>query len=460
MIRRKWTAFKIGCIVCDFFLVLTSYFWAFTLRHDVMGGFISVDGRSYIHLALLYAACVVLLYYVLHVYEIHRIKKVGGNIARIAIADAIGIALLMAVFFSTKIVHVSRLAIMILLLLETALVSVRCTVFAWMIGFLYKQGRLQRHYVVVGNGLHAQQYMEDVRRDPYQAVVVVGYVGRESESMPGKCLGAYEELAEVVAKTSCDGLIVALGPHEIQFMKYVMDIAGKEGLYLQMIPFFHEFYPAHPTFELVGNTKLINLRATPLDNVSNALIKRCMDFFGSLVLIVLTSPVMLVLAIGVRLSGPGPVIFCQERIGKDKKPFVMHKFRSMNVGAEKEGAGWTVSNDARRTRFGSFIRKYSLDELPQLFDVLVGHMSLVGPRPEVPRYVRQFKEDVPLYLVRQQVRPGMTGWAQIHGLRGDSSIEERVKYDIWYIENWSLFLDIRILLRTAFGGMKNDEVLK
>ena len=133
----------------------------------------------------------------------------------------------------------------------------------------------------------------------------------------------------------------------------------------------------------------------------------------------------------------------------------MHKFRSMYDNTAHDA--WTVQNDARRTRFGRFIRKYSLDELPQLFDVLVGNMSLVGPRPELPRYVRQFKRDVPLYLVRQQVRPGMTGWAQIHGLRGDTSIEKRVEYDIWYIENWSLMLDIRILLRTAFGGFKNNE---
>ena len=238
-------------------------------------------------------------------------------------------------------------------------------------------------------------------------------------------------------------------------MKYVMDTAGKEGIYLRMIPFYNDYYPARPTFELVGKTKLINLRATPLDKAGNALMKRLMDIVGSLLLIILSIPVMLAVAIGVRLSGSGSVIFRQERVGRNKKPFIMHKFRSMYDNTAHDA--WTVQNDARRTRFGRFIRKYSLDELPQLFDVLVGNMSLVGPRPELPRYVRQFKRDVPLYLVRQQVRPGMTGWAQIHGLRGDTSIEKRVEYDIWYIENWSLMLDIRILLRTAFGGFKNNE---
>ncbi len=167
---------------------------------------------------------------------------------------------------------------------------------------------------------------------------------------------------------------------------------------------------------------------------------------------------MLVTAVGVRMSSPGPILFRQERIGKGKKPFTMLKFRSMKQNA-KETTAWSTTSDPRKTKFGSFIRKYSIDELPQLFNVLAGDMSLVGPRPEIPFHVRHFKEEVPLYLVRQQVRPGMTGWAQVNGLRGDTSIEERVKYDIWYIENWSLELDIRILVKTAFGGMVNNEQL-
>ncbi len=136
----------------------------------------------------------------------------------------------------------------------------------------------------------------------------------------------------------------------------------------------------------------------------------------------------------------------------------MYKFRSMRMNTS-ETTGWSTKSDPRKTRFGSFLRKYSIDELPQLFNVLKGDMSLIGPRPEVPFYVRQFKEEVPLYLLRHQVRPGMTGWAQIHGLRGDTSIEDRVKYDLWYIENWSLWLDIKILWKTVFGGWKNDEII-
>ena len=182
-----------------------------------------------------------------------------------------------------------------------------------------------------------------------------------------------------------------------------------------------------------------------------------MDVVGSLVLIVLTSPIMLGVAIGVKLSSPGPIIFKQERVGLNKRPFMMYKFRSMRVNAAEDSA-WSTNSDPRKTRFGSIIRKFSLDELPQVFNVLKGDMSLVGPRPEIPFHVEHFKEEIPRYLVRQQVRPGLTGWAQINGLRGDTDIAERIRYDIWYIENWTVALDIKILFRTVFGGkMVNDE---
>lgn len=457
MLRKKWPYFKYISMAVDFCLILASYYAAFTLRHDVLGGMITIDARDngFVYVSILYAAMMVLCFYLMHLYELPRVMKGAGNFTRIVLSATVGIVLLTAAFFSAKIVHISRLALAMIWLFEIILVTIRWQLTRKYMAWLVHTGAHQEHYILVGNGSQAKQYLRNLEREPYSGIVIDGYVSRVQKPELGKCLGSYEELESIVARLNPDGLVVALEPHETQFIQYVMDTAGKEGIYLQMIPFFNDYYPAHPTFELVGNTKLINLRATPLDRAGNALAKRLMDIIGSLLLIVVCSPVMLFVAIGVKLSGTGSVIFRQERVGRNKKPFVMHKFRSMYDNAAHDA--WTVQNDARRTRFGRFIRKYSLDELPQLFDVLVGNMSLVGPRPELPRYVRQFKEDVPLYLVRQQVRPGMTGWAQVHGLRGDTSIEKRVAYDIWYIENWSLGLDIRILLRTAFGGFRNNE---
>ena len=169
---------------------------------------------------------------------------------------------------------------------------------------------------------------------------------------------------------------------------------------------------------------------------------------------------MLACAIGVKLSSPGPVFFKQERVGRGKQKFYMYKFRSMRMNTTQD-TGWSSDHDDRKTKFGAFLRKFSLDEFPQFFNVLIGDMSLVGPRPEVPYYVEQFKDEVPLYMVKHQVRPGITGWAQVNGFRGDTSIKGRIEHDVYYIEHWSILLDIKILLMTLFGGkFMNSESLR
>ena len=202
---------------------------------------------------------------------------------------------------------------------------------------------------------------------------------------------------------------------------------------------------------------MINLRRIPLDNIGNAFLKRAFDIAGSLALIVLTSPLMLIAAVGVKLSSPGPVIFKQLRVGKNKREFYMYKFRSMRLNAQEQ-TGWSTNVDSRKTVFGSFIRKCSIDELPQFFNVLKGDMSLVGPRPEVPHFVEQFKEEIPRYMVKHQVRPGITGWAQVNGLRGDTSIRDRIEHDLYYIENWNILFDVKILLMTVFKTVNKEKL--
>lgn len=203
---------------------------------------------------------------------------------------------------------------------------------------------------------------------------------------------------------------------------------------------------------------VINIRYVPLTNTGNILVKRIVDVAGSLFGILITSPVMLVCAIAVKLSSPGPVIFKQERVGLHNKPFFMYKFRSMEQqtpGREKKA--WTVKDDPRVTTVGKVMRRTSLDELPQLFNILKGDMSLVGPRPERPQFVEKFREEIPRYMVKHQVRPGLTGWAQVNGLRGDTSIRKRIEYDIYYIENWTLGFDIKIIFLTFFTGFINKN---
>jgi exopolysaccharide biosynthesis polyprenyl glycosylphosphotransferase len=189
-------------------------------------------------------------------------------------------------------------------------------------------------------------------------------------------------------------------------------------------------------------------------------LKRVVDIVGSAAALVLFSPIMMLVAVLVKLDSPGPVFYAQERMGLDTKSFMMFKFRSMRPDAEVEtGPVWATENDPRRTRIGTFIRRFSIDELPQLINVFIGEMSLVGPRPERPVFVEQFKKSIPRYMDRHQEKSGMTGWAQVNGLRGDTSIIERTKYDLWYIENWSLLLDFKILLRTFMSVFSDRHAL-
>ena len=255
-----------------------------------------------------------------------------------------------------------------------------------------------------------------------------------------------------------DEVVVALDADETGRISRTIAACDKQGVRITMVPFYNDYLPARPTIDTLGSCKLINVRQTPFDNIFNAFVKRLFDILGSLALILVSSPIMAAVAIGVKLSSPGPVIFRQQRVGLNKKTFMMYKFRSMRVNAGEQ-TGWSTDTDPRKTRFGSLIRKFSLDELPQFFNVLKGDMSLVGPRPEVPHYVQQFKEEIPLYMVKHQVRPGITGWAQVNGLRGDTSIEERIRYDIYYIENWNFFFDIKILLLTVTKALINQEKL-
>ena len=198
-----------------------------------------------------------------------------------------------------------------------------------------------------------------------------------------------------------------------------------------------------------STASLITRLTTDVTNVQQS--------FMMIIRTLVRSPLMLIAAIGVKLSSPGPIIFKQERVGKDKKPFYMYKFRSMKVNSS-QNTGWSKNEDNRKTWFGSLIRKCSVDELPQFFNVLKGDMSLIGPRPELPYFVEQFREEIPRYMVKHQVRPGITGWAQVNGYRGDTSISKRIEYDLYYIENWSPAFDLRILLMTVFCMFNKEKI--
>ena len=237
-----------------------------------------------------------------------------------------------------------------------------------------------------------------------------------------------------------------------------MALCEKSGVHTKFIPDYNKIIPTKPYTEDILGLPVINIRYVPLNNTFNALVKRSMDIVGSIVGIIVTSPLMLLMCLIIKLTSPGPLIYKQERVGLHNQTFWMYKFRSMEVQPEsEEKKAWTVKNDPRVTSIGKFMRHTSIDELPQLFNILKGNMSLVGPRPERPFFVEKFREEIPRYMVKHQVRPGLTGWAQVNGYRGDTSIRKRIECDLYYIENWSIGLDIKIIFLTFFKGFINKN---
>ena len=315
-----------------------------------------------------------------------------------------------------------------------------------------------RRVILVGDNTHAAaEFLRAVSDNDESGMMVIGYVGDKIHSDVG-CdkLGSFRELSRVLDEYHPTDVVFAIDAYDKRHLIKLVNICDDHCVKVYFLPVIYGFFKSARQIEPVGSLPVINVHSTPLDNRFNLFMKRAIDIIGSLFLIILTSPIMLAAAIGVYVSSPGPIFFMQERVGRLGKPFKMIKFRSMRVNASSDVA-WSKEGDPRKTKFGSFIRMTSIDELPQLFNVLKGDMSLVGPRPEVPHFVDYFRERIPLYMVKHYVKPGMTGLAQIRGLRGDTSVEDRIHADIEYIENWTLGLDIAILLKTPFKAINKAE---
>ena len=273
-----------------------------------------------------------------------------------------------------------------------------------------------------------------------------------------KVLGSIGNLNYILPENKMDEIAITLPLSCYDRLEEIVHVCEKAGVHTKFIPDYNNLIPTHPYTEDLMGLPVINIRNVPLTNTLNANVKRTVDIVGSLVGIVVTSPIMLLIAAMIKITSPGPVIFKQERIGLHNKPFYMYKFRTMEVQSPKEERkAWTIKDDPRVTPFGRFLRRLSLDELPQLFNIIKGDMSLVGPRPERPLFVEKFKEEIPRYMVKHQVRPGLTGWAQVCGYRGDTSIRKRIDYDLYYIENWTLGFDFKIMFMTFFTGFVNKN---
>lgn len=452
-------------MVMDMLAFILSFLFTWWLKFD-SGVFVNKElhlsfGIYFIWITI-YATVAVIIGYSLRIYNFKKQNKVFQQIFKVVQTQLLTLFILLSLLFILKEFHISRYFLALFLISNIILFSV----FRIILLQIFKkiQGINKQRVLVIGAGSLGKRFYDNLQNFPELGFQVVGFlddhvdVHEENNLSYSPIIGKVSDLDRVLAIQHIDEVIIALPLHVYERCERIISQCETAGVRVLIIPDYFDYLPAKPHFEDFAGMPLISIRDIPLDEITNRLVKRAFDICFSLAAIIMTLPVMAFVAVGVMVSSPGPIIFKQERVGLNRRTFTMYKFRSMRIiSAGTVDTGWTTANDPRKTKFGSFIRKTSLDELPQFFNVLFGHMSVVGPRPERPYYVEQFKSEIPKYMVKHHVRPGITGLAQSKGLRGDTSITDRINEDIFYIENWSFLFDIKIIIKTIINGFVNKN---
>lgn len=404
----------------------------------------------------------IILYYMNRMYTPKRTQSVETEIINVCKANAMGALAFMVALTAFKIQDFSRGLIFIFFCANIILtLAVRCLI-RYMLRAFRKKGYNLKYILLVGYSRAAEEYINRINANPQWGYVIRGilddHVPRGTTYRGAKVIGTIENLMGILPVSMLDEIAVTLSLSDYDHLEEIVSLCEKSGVHTKFIPDYNSLIPNKPYTEDLMGLPLINIRYVPLSNTLNAFAKRIVDIVGSFCGIVVLSPLLIVIACIVKATSKGPVIFKQERVGLHNKTFHMYKFRTMRMqepGEEKKG--WTTKDDPRVTKVGKFLRKTSIDELPQLFNILRGDMSIVGPRPERPQFVEKFKEEIPRYMIKHQVRPGLTGWAQVNGYRGDTSIRRRIDFDLYYIENWTMGFDFKIMFLTIFKGFINEN---
>ena len=470
MIKNNQQHFNRLHVVFDAIVVVLSYSFAWWLKFasgivDREIGVLSFE--FYMKALILIVPLYLFLYYAFNLYTPKRVQGRRLELSNIIMANTVGILIVFAGFFlvlsySEDAKNFSRSMFVYFYVINIVFEEIERLFIRAFLRSIRRRGYNQKHILLVGYSKAAEQYIDRIKQNPQWGYDVQGIlddnIARGTIYKGVKVIGSIGNLEYILPQNKLDEIAITLGLEEYYKLSKIVAECEKSGVHTKFIPDYGNIIPTRPYTEDLLGLPVINIRYVPLSNTFNALIKRLTDMIGAVVCIIVFSPLSLASAILVKTTSQGPLIFKQERVGLHNKPFKMYKFRTMYVQTEEEEKkGWTQKNDPRVTRVGAILRKTSLDEFPQLFNVLKGDMSLVGPRPERPQYVEKFREEIPRYMIKHQVRPGMTGWAQINGYRGDTSIQKRIECDLYYIENWTLGLDFKILFLTVFKGFINKN---
>ena len=467
MIRDNQKYFNTLLVLLDALVITAAYWLSWFLwlsglvkENDPGTGILSV--QVYLIAFLAIVPEYLILYNSFDLYSSKRTAKTVYEIFNIIKANTIGLLAVMVVLYAINIPDFSRGMVGVFYGINIVAESLMRKAVRYGLRRMRRKGYNVKHILLVGYSRAGEEYINKIKANPEWGYEVCGIlddnvpVGAVYKGV--RVTGEIDSLQAILTENRLDEIGITLSLSDYDRLENIVKTCEKTGVHTKFIPDYNSVIPSRPCLEDLDGLAVVNIRRVPLSNMANMLLKRIVDIVGALFAIVLASPFMLAAAVGVKVTSRGPLIFKQERVGLHNKPFQMYKFRSMEVQNDAdEKKGWTTKNDPRVTKVGRLLRSTSIDELPQLFNVLKGDMSLIGPRPERPLFVETFKEEIPRYMIKHQVRPGITGWAQVNGYRGDTSIKKRIEYDLYYIENWSMGFDFKILFLTFFKGFINKN---
>lgn len=467
MIRDHQKYFNKLLVLLDAIVIAAAYWFSWFLwlsgyvkENDPGIGILSVE--TYFAALAAIVPGYLILYNTFDLYSSKRTAKTIYEIFNIIKANTVGLLAVMVVLYAINIPDFSRGMVGVFYGINIVAESLMRKSVRYGLRRMRRKGYNVKHILLVGYSRAGEEYINKIKANPEWGYEVCGIlddhvpVGAVYKGV--RVTGEIDTLQTVLTDNQLDEIGITLSLSDYDRLEAIVKLCEKSGVHTKFIPDYNSVIPSRPYLEDLDGLAVVNIRRVPLNNMANMLIKRLVDIAGALAAIVLCSPFMLTAAIAVKVTSRGPLIFKQERVGLHNKPFQMYKFRSMEVQSDaEEKKGWTVKNDPRVTKVGRLLRSTSIDELPQLFNVLKGDMSMIGPRPERPLFVEKFREEIPRYMIKHQVRPGITGWAQVNGYRGDTSIKKRIEYDLYYIENWSMAFDMKILFLTFFRGFINKN---
>ena len=468
MIKDNQRHFNRLHVFIDAIATIACYLLAWVIRFPVLKGDPGLPFVDYCWMLVPLVPYTLFVYFAFNLYTPKRVKGrrlEAANVTQANLVVLVTIIVCLQIFnkeFPKFTDDFSRMVLFIFCGLNIAAgIGIR-NLIRYVLWKIRRSGFNLKHILLVGYSRAAEEYIDRIKGNPQWGYEVCGILDDNVEAgveYKGiKVIGVCDDLASILPANELDEIAITLGLNEYSKLEHIVAECEKSGVHTKFIPDYHSLIPNRPYTEDLMGLPMINIRYVPLSNTMNALAKRTIDIIGSFCGIVVLSPLLLIVAIIIKLTSKGPVIFKQERVGLHNKTFKMYKFRTMRVQQPgEEMKAWTVKDDPRVTKVGKFFRKTSIDELPQLFNILKGDMSIVGPRPERPQFVDKFKEEIPRYMIKHQVRPGLTGWAQVNGYRGDTSIRKRIDYDLYYIENWTMGFDFKIMFMTIFKGFVNEN---